>query len=274
MKLFYIDLEQAESRAVGLITFRLFDDPTYLDACESGDLHTRVCSMCWRKLPWTGNLKTDKEIAEQKAYREMSYRDLAKRLGHGSNYYGKPPHMSKTIHVEQSVVERFQREYFTAFPAIPRWHRWVAEQLQLHRELTTFMGRRRYFFGRPDDDATLREAIAYEPQSAVADYMNLGLLRTWKRNYPIHLFAQVHDAIAGTYDEQDENWIIPAICKELEIEINVKDRRFLIPTEPLVGWNLGKSDENNPDGLKFWSGSDARVRASRTSIKDFKHKET
>lgn len=89
-----VDLEQADARNVGAMTWNLF--PEYdgslrlLDAAESGDLHTRVCRMCWTELPWTGNAKADREIADQKAYRNDSYRDLAKKLGHGTNFNGQP----------------------------------------------------------------------------------------------------------------------------------------------------------------------------------------
>src|SRR5690606_11517651 len=42
-KLAYIDLEQAESRMLAAFIYALFGDSAYLDACESGDLHTTVC---------------------------------------------------------------------------------------------------------------------------------------------------------------------------------------------------------------------------------------
>ena len=45
-KLCAIDLEQAESREVGFICGKLFNDWAYLDACEAGDLHTEVCKLC------------------------------------------------------------------------------------------------------------------------------------------------------------------------------------------------------------------------------------
>jgi DNA polymerase I-like protein with 3'-5' exonuclease and polymerase domains len=57
MKFAYIDLEQAESRLVGAIEWNLFGDGRYLDACESGDLHTSVCRLAWTELPWTEILK-------------------------------------------------------------------------------------------------------------------------------------------------------------------------------------------------------------------------
>lgn len=297
MKLFYIDLEQAESRVVGAIIYRLFGDTSYLDACESGDLHTIVCSMCWTGLPWPEDfgleaiakygtlpddlIKAAKKVAGGVAYRDMTYRDLAKRLGHGSNYYGKPPQMARHTHVEKDMVARFQRMYFEAFPGIPRWHRWVAEQVQTTKQITTLLGRRRFFFGRPNDDAVLREAIAFEPQSvATGDYMNLGLYTLWKKNFPLHIFQQVHDAIAAAYDEQDEHWIINETCKVLETKFDIYSpnglpRKFSIPTEALVGWNLAYANKSNPDGLVKWSGTDDRKRIQPLiqKISDFRWEE-
>lgn len=287
MKLLYIDLEQAESRTVGAIIYRLFGDPDYLDAQESGDPHTLVCSMAWEDLPWPKDfslsalqrygkfprdvVKAARKVADSPSYRDMTYRDLAKRLGHGTNYRGNYKTMAQQCKIQAPIALHFQTSYFDAFPSIPRWHRWVAQQLQVHRQLTTMLGRRRWFFGRLDDDATLREAIAYEPQSvATGDYMNLGLLRVWKKNLPIHLFAQIHDAIALAYDERDEHWIIPEICSTLEIPIELKSptgskRTFVIPTEPMVGWNLSYRRDGNPDGLIKWTGEDERKRQSSTS---------
>lgn len=83
MKLCYSDLEQAESRIVGILAGVLFDEWSYYEACLSGDLHTMVCKMVWTDLGWTGDPKEDREIADQHASGRHSYRDLAKRLGHG-----------------------------------------------------------------------------------------------------------------------------------------------------------------------------------------------
>lgn len=78
-----IDLEQADSRNIGALCAKLFGDYTYLNACESGDLHTYVCRLAWPDLPWTGDLKLDRKIADEKFYRDKSRRDVAKVLGHG-----------------------------------------------------------------------------------------------------------------------------------------------------------------------------------------------
>jgi hypothetical protein len=78
-----IDASQSDSRMVGYMCGLLFDDWGYLDACESGDLHTAVAKMTWPDLKWTGDLKKDKAIAEVPFYRHFTYRDCCKKLGHG-----------------------------------------------------------------------------------------------------------------------------------------------------------------------------------------------
>ena len=82
-RLYCIDLEQAESREVGWQCGLLFNDWTYLDACEGGDLHTLAAKLTWPDLKWTGKAKEDRAVADQTFYRDFSYRDMAKRGGHG-----------------------------------------------------------------------------------------------------------------------------------------------------------------------------------------------
>jgi len=271
-KLCVIDLEQAESREVGFICGMLFGDWTYLDACESGDLHTLVASLVWPKLDWPRDAKGRRAIADQNFYRHYSYRDIAKRGGHGSNYYGKPPTMAKHLKVATAVVAAFQERYFSAFPAIPRWHRWTAEQIQRNSEITTTFGFSRLFFGRPNDDATLREAIAFQGQSPTAVRTNLALYNHWKHfGSTTQLLAQTHDSISFQYDPADEAEIVPLATKMMEIPLSHLSRQFIIPGEAKVGWNWATAhDPNkpihpvrnpfNPNGLIKYKGQDKRTR--------------
>lgn len=270
MKIAYCDLEQAESRAVGMICLALFGDSRYIDACESGDLHTSVCKMAWPDLPWPGTPSGDREVADTIFYRDFSYRDMAKRGGHGTNYRGQPPTMARHLKVEPKIIETFQHKYFTAFPAIQQWHHHVVQQLQLHGKLTTFLGRTRHFFGRLNDDTTAREAIAYEPQSVVGEVMNLGIYNLQKSLASrIHLLAQIHDAVMFQYPEEEESTILPLAISALRVPLTIASRTFTIPIEPAVGWNWGKCKTlkngqiQNPDGLLKWKGQDSRKRIIR-----------
>lgn len=293
MKMCVIDLEQVEARDVGFFCGCLFDDWSFLDSCESGDLHTNNSMLIWPELPWTGDKKTNRQIAERNFYREFSYRDMAKRGGHLSNYYGTAYTASRALKVPVEILDEFQARYCRgrianpsrgiaaidpAYPCIPRWWDWTALQLQSNQCITTPFGRQRHFFGRPDDATTLREAIAFLPQSTTADRMNLGLWRTWRNERRVQLLAQTYDSITFQYPETaDETGIIENVLKLIRVELrSPSGRLYVVPGEAKVGWNWGaevteddqakarsrgrKAPRLNIGGLIKWTGKDLRKR--------------
>lgn len=282
MKFANLDLEQADSRNLGALCWHHFYDShgekfagKYLDVCESGDLHTTVCRMARPQLPWTEDPKQNRAIADQIAYRNMSYRDLDKRLGHGSNYLGQPFTMSRNTKVPVNEVTIFQTNYFNSFKCIPAYHAFVDNQLKTVSALTTLYGRRRFFFGRPTDPATLREAVAFSPQSMTAEEINIGILNLWKSEYAkrnhIQLLVQVHDSILFQFPEELEAEVIPWALAALKAPLElIGGRKFVVPTEAKVGWNWGECHAENPDGLIKWKGSDSRKRTeSPWEVKKF-----
>lgn len=273
-KMGYVDKEQAESRLVGALCWNLFGESAYLDACESGDLHTVVCRMAWKDLPWTGDLARDKIIAEQPFYRMYSYRYMAKRLGHGTNYRGKPFTMAQQTKVDRPVIEEFQFRYFQAFPEIKKWHEWVEQQINDNGVLTTLTGRRRWFFGRRDDDKTIRGAIAYDPQGSIGDVLNHGMIQIWRADQ-VKLLLQIHDALVFQFPEAQEAEIMARVLELIPYSIELKNGRVLhIPSDVKSGWNWRPYDDEkpglNPDGLKKYKGRDDRQRQRKptTSILD------
>lgn len=271
-KFAYVDLEQAESWIVGIKCWQLFGDTSYISAIRSGDLHTLVCRMVWKNLRWTGDIKQDREVADQIFYREYSYRDLAKRGGHGTNYYGQPFTMAKHLKVKAQLMEEFQSGYLGAFPGISQWHRYVAQELQLGQYIETLLGRGRHFFGRPNDDSTLREAIAYEPQSCVGDLLNLGAWRIWKHGrakYDVRLMAQLHDAVLVDYPDipEIEDEVLRWVKTQLLVPLTVNGDTFVIPSEAASGWNWGKFDaDKNPAGVKKFKDREARSRPQMSGL--------
>jgi len=294
-RLCVIDLEQVEARDVGYFIGCLFGDWDFLNSCESGDLHTNNAKRIWPTLGWTGDRKEDREIADRNFYREFSFRDMAKRGSHLSNYMGTAWTAARSLKVPLGIMEEFQARYCRggpgiepAFPGIVRWWQWTATELQTKRELRTPLGRRRHFFGRPSDDATLREAIAFLPQSTTADRMNLGLWRVWRYEPRVQLLAQTYDSITFQYKEsEDEKSIISNILQLIQIELKgpgPEFRSYVVPGEAKVGWNWGvrvsQDDRNraekekkkiprlNPDGLIKWSASrpDSRFRSPPSSV--------
>jgi DNA polymerase I-like protein with 3'-5' exonuclease and polymerase domains len=170
--------------------------------------------------------------------------------------------MAKATHLPTDAIKQFQDNYFKAFPAHQRWHQHVAATLARDGHLTTLTGRRRWFFGRRDDDATVREAIAYDPQGSVGDILNRGMLQVWRTDL-CQLLLQIHDAILVQYPEREEDTVLPLLLGHLQVPIRLaQDRSFLIPSEAKTGWNWSLASEDNPDGLRKYTGDDRRTRTA------------
>lgn len=131
------------------------------------------------------------------------------------------------------------------------------------------MGRKRWFMGRRTDPDTLRGAIAYDPQSSLADIVNQAMLRTWHKRDAI-LMMNDHDALTFMYPEEKEDEIIPKIKSNLEQRLPLNGGRELcIPYDCEVGWNKGHYDPiKNPEGLKGYKGHDTRKREVALGILD------
>lgn len=268
MKFAKFDAKSGESFCVGAKIWNLFNDSTYLDAVESGDVHTAVARICWPNLGWTGDLRFDNDIAERPYYRHYSYRFMCKKLGHGSNYDGKPPTLAAQSKLPIEVVADFQPKYFAAFPKIRLWQSWTDSQLRATGQLTSLMGRDRHFFKRRNDPKTLREAIAFDPQSSLADIVNSALLRIWRQDIAILMF-QDHDALTFMYPEKEEGRIVPLLQSQLVGAVELERGRVLrIPYDCKTGWNKSDWSETNQDGLRKYQGHDGRKRAPKASLMD------
>lgn len=274
-----VDLEQSDSRNLGAMIYEhaprgeefkfrgnthVIDEAfasAYLDACESGDLHTTVCRMAWDKLDWPEDRSGWRAVADDIFYRTYSYRDMAKRLGHGTNFYGKPATMARHTKTDKSVIEVFQKNYFNAFPGIPWYHSWVTGQLKETSSLTTLYGRRRFFFGRLEDEKTLRDAIAYVPQSMTAHSIDMAILQLYESGLPIELLNQVHDSVLFQVPWLLLDELMDQLMEVMRYSITLRNgREFSVPLEPQVGFNWGYYDEDdNPYGMRKWKGTDDRT---------------
>lgn len=266
-KFAYLDLQQAESRGTGYLS----GDEKYIEACESEDLHVFVAKIIWPEVNWSGDPKLDKEKAEIKFWRHWSRRDLSKRGGHLTNYYGQPHSNAKQLHISVEVMKEFYRTYLGEFSGIRRWHTDVARIIQTTSTITTPLGRKRLFFGRTYEDDILRKAIAFGPQSSIGDILNLGMWRIWKHLPEVELVAQLHDAVLIQYPDEiaSSRQILARARALMTIPVNVTDTKYraptartmIIPVDVVTGWNWAKyHSTGNPDGLLPYSGDDGRQR--------------
>lgn len=290
-----VDLEQADARNVAARIWEIFYDShgpelagRYLDACESGDLHSAVTQMVWPDLNWTGDPDHNKfTVAGETFYREHSYRDMAKRLGHGTSYFGMPKTMALHTKTAVNIIDEFQQRFFEAFPLIgsydkakaknqseilnmveaaDNWHGWVLRQLRDTGSITNLFGRRRIFFDRWRDLRTFRAAVAYDPQSSTGEELDRGWLNLWDNMREAELLIPVHDSILFQIPMEGMNELIPQALKLLKVTKLLRgDREFTVPLEAKVGWNWAdaKKDKEtglwkNEYGLKPWTGEETR----------------
>lgn len=268
----YIDLKTAESFAVGYLS----GDRDYIAACYTGDLHTSVSELIWPELGWQqGDLAYNRKLADKIFYRDMTYRDMTKRGGHGTNYYGTARTMAMHLKVATGLIEAFQNGYFNAFPGIPHWHLSTIARIQREGTLVTPLNRERRFWGRSSDAATHREAIAFAPQSLVADCMNEGLMAVQRwllkeiphvHELPVRvghtvaytrggLLAQIHDAGLFILPASEADSIIPEILRRIIYPVDFGPLGVMsIPAEAEVGrrWSKRKG-ARYPDGLRSWT---------------------
>ena len=250
MELVYADLEQAESRCVAYLAA----DEKYIEAHVVGDVHTYVSRLIWPELPWTGDLRRDKEIAERPAPfdPDHSYRYNCKRIQHGSNYGLTPHGIAQLAHIPIAAADAAQGAYFDNFPGIPAWQKFVVAELERTHTITTPLARRRQFFGRHWDKHVQRQAIAFIPQSMVADILNVALWRAWEEldtflgprpcvSDPnrLWLLAQVHDAILAERREGDEE-VVARLLELMQVPVLIGGRTMVIPADVKIGksWRM------------------------------------
>lgn len=187
-----------------------------------------------------------------------------------SNYYGTARTLGRQMKVEEKLVTRFQLKYLGGeidhnslvrwgyedlaegntgamvrvkgqFEGIRTWHQDTIDELQRTGVLTTPMGRARHFWGRLSDQATFREAIAFVPQSLIADIQNTGIFNVWWNMDPseVQVLLQIHDALLGMVREDEVHKVLPRLEEMLSIPVEVRGRTMTIPVESKAGISWG-----------------------------------
>lgn len=251
----YADLKTAESLKVAYLA----GDEKYIEA-HAGDVHTWVCREVWPELPWTGDIKQDKKIASN-TYPEWDnvpghdYRFQSKRVQHGSNFGLSPGGMARIARIPVAAALSAQKRYFDAFPMIREYQNWIAANVKEQLPLTNALAREVRLFGRPWDDHTRKQGLAFAPQGGVGDILNTGLWRVWQELDPhtIELLAQVHDAIFFQIPTSKVEEGIPRLRQLMTVPVEVQDftgtlRTCTIQVEVAIGDNWGKFNDKPEKG--------------------------
>lgn len=255
MEFFYADYMQGESNLVA----HLSGDERYIEAHALGDVHTYVTRYIWPELPWTGDLALDKRIAKQNPPWDLAeghdYRFQCKRIQHGSNYGLTPFGIAMIAKIPLAQAKLAYERYFTEFDGIPAWHGYIRNRVVNMLPIVNPLGREIILFGRPWDKHTFRQGLAFQPQSGLADIMDIALYRIWEQleEYKVWLLAQVHDAALGEYP-RGELELVRQVLRLMQVPVPVTDihgvtRTMTIGVEAAVGRNWGHISKENPYGI-------------------------
>lgn len=225
-----VDLSQAESRVVGMLT----RDPALVQLAQTPpwevDVHRQNAALIFG-------------IAEGDVTKEQRY--LGKRAIHASNYGMKGKKLAEELLKDGYVLTAEQCQgmvdaYLDAHPGIRKWQRETRQEIIRTRTLTNSWGRRIvYEYDRLDDDL-YRRAYAFVPQSEVADLLNQwGLVPTWRwlrrAQMASRILTQVHDSLGLSVAPAEAWGVWEIIQASLERPRSYRGLELTIPVDLKLG---------------------------------------
>lgn len=143
---------------------------------------------------------------------------LFKGLCHGTNYLGSAKELARRLGLLIHELERIQRWYFGKFPGIPRWQQAVRHSVESRRFVENAFGFRCYFLGRITEK-TFKEAVAWIPQSTVANVIDHALVNIDANIPQVQLLDQVHDSLVGQFPKEGAEKTLELIAEQSQIVV-------------------------------------------------------
>jgi DNA polymerase-1 len=223
------DLSQAEARVVAA----LCNDKTLLNNWNDPefDVHTWTAAQVFSKEP-SEVTKTERflgKVARHALNYGMGWKTFQGNVNSDADSTG--------VSITASEAKRIVAAYHGLHKSLQSWWKQVGSRLSARGCLLTTFGRRRTFFGRrsanPHLDEVHKEAIAFEPQSTVADLLNRGMLRWWERYDGKfgRLIAQVHDSVLLEVPTAKVRGVAHLLKRCLEEEITINGIKLTIPAD-------------------------------------------
>lgn len=172
-----------------------------------------------------------------------SQRAIGKASNHGCNYgLGWHTFMDKlnkeadltgiTISAKESkaAVDAFRR----LNPKTVAWWGHIEREIRTKGYLTNCYGRKRIFLDR---EGAGNDAVAFLPQSTIADHLNISLVRAFHKLDEAGLFTillQVHDAILGQAPEGKWRQVARVLKTTMEHPLTYEGRTVTIPADVSV----------------------------------------
>jgi len=198
-----------------------------------------------------------KPITEETDWRYFAM----KRVQHGGSYMMWKNTMSdqiltdsfkktgKPIYVPPGKCEEMLVKcLFVRYPGLPRLHNWMEREIKEKGELRSSDGFVRRFYGRKDDKATVKAALAHLPQYYTTRATMMALLRLWTdaenrredgslRIEPLHT---VHDSLVTQFRKVDTEWAKVKLDSWFRNEFLIAQTMLTIPASGTYGASWGE----------------------------------
>jgi DNA polymerase I-like protein with 3'-5' exonuclease and polymerase domains len=203
-----------------------------------GDIHRWTAAFVFKKNEQdvTNDERQLGKVARHALNYGMQWQTFARNVNAESDRTG--------VGVDAKQAKFICASYHVLHPQLENWWRDVQRALRDQGWLETCLGRRRTFFGRARYEwlgETHREAIAFEPQSTIADLLNRGLLRWWQRyeGKQGEVLMQVHDSLVVQAKAAKAALVAKLLESCLREEIEVHGVRLTVPVGVRVSEHWG-----------------------------------
>lgn len=227
-----IDLKQAESNVVA----HLANDTAYMKAHE-GDAHTGVACDVFGCRPEEAKVKLGPG--------GMKLRDIAKRLGHGSNYGLGERHAARLAGLKVGKIRMLRRLYFTKYKGVARRIERMPARLREDPNFLFYTGRPHRYMGHWNDHAVVKSALSGEPQGGVADTLNIALYRLWRKydGTKLWLLNTNYDSILLEVERDGMDDTLALIRAEMAVPVIINGRSLTLGFDVGTGanWQIASS---------------------------------
>lgn len=254
---FQVDLAGADGWTVAAHCAAL-GDRTMLDDYLAGIKPAQVIALMFLDGAEVSRLSRSELKLAVKKVKTPEYEWLyftSKRVQHGTNYLlgiatmldviikDSNKLLGHPIQITKATCKKLQDLYKLRYHGVKAWQSKTEFQIKQHGTLSSGSGHVRQFFGRRNDNKTLRDALAQEPQNNTTYVTNLAALNLWNdpgnrrsdNSLIIQPLHQVHDALLGQFPCDQEQWAISKLTSYFDIEIDIAGIPIKIPFEGEYG---------------------------------------